>query len=279
MLPEPGAPLESHNVGALSQKKRPSIRLTPTDPKIFGYVENAYFGPDMTATIKFDMNDANPVTNNAYLYSNRNMNSVKGERRRFFVPDNYAVKQYGVRANGLQFYGSIPIYRMTISDAIDVAKKSNGVIFCNKTPVGADPRSVANQFNDDAQKDDKLAAFEIVWIDKIPDVNDSAYNEARTKTVTVEMFETFKRGRNNDLSQLNYKARSMEGAQGALYESQDIELSNNLFMNLLRLSLKSGRTSGVISYLGGGKHRTRRSKKSSWTQRKRRTRGKKTRKN
>ncbi len=280
MLPQPGAPLEDHNIGTLSQGKIPSIRFTPKDSTIYGYVDNVYFGPDMTTVVKSEINRKSRFENGVYTYSDRNMNSVKGERRHYFTPNNYATKKYVARSNGLQFYTSIPIYRMTISDAIDVSKKSNGIILCNKTPVNADPRSLSNYYNEDAQKNDKFALFEIVWIDKIPDVNHHSYNQAQTKTVTLPMFNTFKTIENGDLSQINYTFDEADGKNGLLYEKQDRKLSNNLFMNLLRLSIKSGRTAGVITYLGGSHSY---SKKWKWTQKTRGIRvnqkGKRTRKN
>lgn len=238
----------------------PVIEKTPNDPKIYGYVKNIYFGPDMTKTSTYSLNQPGVTTTlNMYTYSNRNRNSVKGERRRFFTPNNYTTKKYGVRSNELQFYSSIPIYRMTIRDAIEVAKKSMGVVFCNKTPIDARPNSIENHFNQDAQKDDKLAAFEIVWIDKLPDVKNEHYSKQKTKTITFNMFNQYKQNPTSDLSQLNYIPIPAEGNREYLYEKQDLKLSENLFKNLLRLSIKEGRTSGVISYLSGGnRRRTRR---------------------
>lgn len=236
------------------KQPKPTIELTNTDPKIYGSVKNVFFGPDMTKKTSFSLNQpGTAITSNMYTYSNSNRNSVIGKRRHFFLPNNYTTKKYGVRSTALQFYSSIPIYRMTIEDAIDVAKKSMGVILCNKTPVDADPKSIRNHFNEDAQKNDKLAAFEIVWIDKLPGVNNNSYNQAKTKTISVEMFNRYKKTPSADLATLNHIPDPSEGSRGYMYEKQDQKLSENLFMNLLRLSIKEGRTSGVISYLSGGR--------------------------
>lgn len=245
------------------------IQLTPTDPKIYGYVKNVYFGPNMASKTTFSLKQ--PGIHHKlnmsimYTYSNRNRNSVKGERRHFFTPNNYTNKKYAVRANELQFYSSIPIYRMTIRNAIDVANELRGVIFCNKTPVNADPKSIQDNYDPDAQKKrlPDLAAFEMVWIDKLPDVNNSHYGENKTKTITYKMFKQYDSNPFNDLSQLNFtyvndtRKDNYDRRIELLYEHEDPKLSKNLFMNLLRLSIKEGRVSGIISYLSGGKTRRR----------------------
>lgn len=260
-MDEPG--LKLNNINVRIEVNKPSIEFTPNDPKIFGYVKNVYFGPNMTTKTTYSLNQPGfQRTSNMYVYSNRNRNSVKGERRRFFTPNNYTNKKYAVRSNELQFYSSIPIYRMTISDAIDVAKELKGVIFCNKTPIHPDPNRISNHYDEDAQKKE-LAAFEIVWIDKLPDVNHEDYGDSKTKTITYKMFTNYKRTPTADLSQLNFKY-SYDGRKNnedrrreLMYDKQDKKLSENLFMNLLRLSIKEGRVSGIISYLSGGR-KTRR---------------------
>lgn len=271
-MDEPGIPrtnsgIKLSNIDIGVDDTRPFIQLTPTDPKIYGYVKNVYFGPNMATTSKYSLNQPGvSFTPNMYAYSNRNRNSVKGERKMsFFAPNNYTNKKYAVRANELQFYSSIPIYRMTISDAIDVAKELRGVIFCNKTPIHADPKSINDNYDQDAQKSkiSDLAAFEIVWIDKLPDVNNEHYGKNKTKTITRDMFNRYILTPKEDLSQLNFKygpgtRKSNYNRRIELsYEKQDQKLSKNLFMNLLRLSIKEGRVSGIISYLSGGKTRRR----------------------
>lgn len=153
---EPGAnrPQKIPEKDRLS-KLHPAIEITPDDERLYGYLKNVYFGPDLTSTsssypVHQPGNNGSFVPTE-YKYSNRNLNSVKKQRKfELFQSSNYAKRKYSVYSTKLQFYSSIPIFRMDLRDALDKANKEKGIVFYK------DPAD--NPTN---------TSFGIAWINKV----------------------------------------------------------------------------------------------------------------
>jgi hypothetical protein len=227
-----------------------NFRLATADekdenPKIYGFIENVYFGPRggdkkmMYMASDVSGSNLNRIHLDAtYHFSNKNINEItkKTKKKKWFwenneiEPRNYTELKYGTSpTNGYQPYEKIPIFDSDNYSNISLSDSANKVVFLSPdqdTPAGT--------------------LFQVAWFDAIKTKME------QTKPFTQQMLRELKR---------DYKAWLRAGSrmdtQHTLDLSQKVDPSGNLIRNMLRDSLYKNQPSGVITQLGGGKHRSK----------------------